>query len=395
MHLKHVISWAGLSTVLALGFLPSAALQPPQRQLPQTVKWRIVKSPDQGPQPGANTFLAAADLSPTDAWAVGMRPLTTGFQTATLAEHWDGTRWMIVATPRVFQPTAQLNSATTDPQGDVWVAGYSDNPSCLCGHTIVEQWNGQSWSRIASPNPGVADYIDGITATSSTDVWVAGQEWITQGSFVPLIMHYDGQHWTIENTSRYAGGALFATFASGPNDAWAIGNIGVVGNNAVLALHWNGSFWQQVTFPSEQGGYIIIRGISGVAGDDLWTAGFAVTNDQSQYSALTFHWDGNSWTQVYLPNLTQPSYFVGVKAIASNDVWAVGQGVVQPNNNNVQNVTYHWDGSNWSNVANPDNLQESIFNGIAASSSTDIWAVGTGSTQMPSHAGTFTMHYGP
>lgn len=395
MRVKHILSWTALATAVAFTFLPSAASQFSQFYVRETVKWRIVKSPDQGPQPNANTFLAAADVSPTDAWAVGMRPLTTGFQTGTFAEHWDGTRWSIVATPRVSQPTAQLNSAATDPQGDVWAAGYSDNPSCLCGKTIVEHWTGLAWTRITSPNPGVADYINGITATSPSDIWVVGQEWISQSSFVPLIMHYDGQHWAVVNTSQYVGGAFFAVSALASNDAWAMGNIGVVGQNAVLALHWNGSSWQRVTFPPEQGGYIIIRGISGVASGDVWAAGFAVTNDQSYYYARAFHWDGNAWSSVNLPNLTQPSYFVGIKAVASNDVWAVGQGVVQPNNNNVQNVTYHWDGLSWSNFANPDNLQESVFNGIAGSSSTDLWVVGTGSTQTPPHVGTFTMHYSP
>lgn len=395
MRTKHLFSWAGLAAALAFGFLPSAASQAPHLYVRQTVKWRIVKSPDQGPQPNANTFLAAADLSPTDAWAMGTRPVTTGFQTGTLAEHWDGTRWSIIATPKVSQPTARLNSAATDPQGDVWAAGYSDNPSCLCGKTIVEHWTGLSWSRITSPNPGVADYINGMTATSASDVWVVGQEWTSQNSFVPLIMHYDGQHWNIVNTSQYTGTALFSVFASASNDAWALGNIGVVGENVVLALHWNGSSWQRTTFPMEQGGYYIIRGISGVASDDLWAAGFLVYNQQSSYLARTFHWDGNSWSRVDVANLSQPSYFVGIKAIASNDVWAIGQGVVLPNDNNVQNITYHWNGSGWSNVANPDNLQEAIFNGIAASSSTDIWVVGTGSTQTPAHVGTFTMHYSP
>ncbi|HLZ09467.1 MAG TPA: hypothetical protein VKT80_12810, partial [Chloroflexota bacterium] len=344
------LSWGCLAFTLAFSVVPSAASQPAQSQ---TIKWRIVKSPDHGPQPAANTLLAAADLSPIDAWAFGSQPLTTGFQIGTLAEHWNGTLWSVVATPRVSQPTAQLDSATTDPQGGVWAAGYSDDPSCLCGKTVVERWTGQGWSRIASPNPAVADYIDGITAASSTDVWVTGQEWTTQNSFVPLIMHYDGQRWTVTNTSAYPGGNLFTIFASASNDVWAIGNIGVVGQNEVLSLHWNGSTWQRVSFPMEQGGYYIIRGISGVAGDDLWAAGFLVYNQQSFFLARAFHWDGNSWSRVDVANLSQPSYFVGIKAIASDNVWAIGQGVVLPNDNNVQNITYHWNGSSWSNVANP------------------------------------------
>ena len=392
MRFNSLLTWALLAFTLGFCVLPSAASLPPQ---PQTIRWRIVKSPDRGPQPAGNTLLAAADLSPIDSWAVGSQPLTTGFQTGTIAEHWDGTRWSVVATPKVSQPTAQLDSAATDPQGNVWAAGFSDDPSCLCGETIVERWTGQAWSRIATPNPGVADYINGITATSASDVWVVGQEWTSLSSIVPLVMHYDGTRWTVVNTSQFAGAALYTVSAVASNDAWALGNIGVVGQNAVLALHWNGSTWQRVIFPAEQGGYYIIRGVSGVASGDLWAAGFFVYNQQSSYLARSFHWNGTSWSRVDVANLTQPSYFVGIKAVASNDVWAVGQGVVLPDINNVQNITYHWNGSSWSNVGNPDNIQEAIFNGIAASSSTDIWVVGHGSTQTPMRMGTFTMRYGP
>lgn len=391
MRINKSLILATLLFGLAVLVVPSGT--PPASALSQLLKWRIVNSPSGGPQPSKNQFLAVADLSSTNAWAVGTRAVSVNFPTATLAEHWDGMRWSVVSTPKAFQPTAQLNALATDAQSDVFAAGFSDDPSCLCGKTLVERWTGQSWVRIPSPNPNVADYIDGIAAPSPSDVWVVGQRWITQQSFEPLIMHFDGQRWKTVDTSQLVGGNLLTIFASASNDVWAIGDFGPIGQNSVLALHFNGTSWQQAAFPPNQADYTIIRGLSGTGSDDVWAAGFESTG--GSMSALMYHWNGTAWARIDIANLTQPSYFVGVKAIAPDDVWAVGQGVVQPNNNNIQNITYHLDDSGWSNVPNPDDLQETAYTGIAASSSQDIWAVGYGTTQTPPHRGTFAMHYAP
>jgi len=68
MRIKSLLISAGLAAALVVSILPSAASKLPQSQ---TVKWRIVRSPDRGPQPAGNTLLAVADVSSTDAWAVG------------------------------------------------------------------------------------------------------------------------------------------------------------------------------------------------------------------------------------------------------------------------------------------------------------------------------------
>jgi hypothetical protein len=41
--------------------------------------------------------------------------------------------------------------------------------------TIIEQWNGTSWSIVSSPNPGSGNNILGaVAATSANDVWAVG-----------------------------------------------------------------------------------------------------------------------------------------------------------------------------------------------------------------------------
>ena len=305
--------------------------------------WKVIESPNGGTQAGGNVLFATVALSPTDAWAVGAEPNPSQYLTSTLAEHWNGVQWSIIPTPPISAPTVQLNSIAALNSSDVWAAGYSDNPSCLCGQTVVERWNGSSWTRLASPNPGVADYLTGIAATSASDVWAAGYEWTSRTNFVPLLLHYNGSSWSPSNLSRLQFGQLFSVFAVATNDVWAVGWIGAIPNTGGLVLHWNGTTWTRVQFPTESGGWIALKSISGVAANDIWAVGsynfFNITGGQAS-SARSYHWDGSRWSSVTV-GLGGYSYLASVAAGATDDVWAAGEGTVGSSLNESY-VTLHW-----------------------------------------------------
>ncbi|SRR5712691_11107086 len=332
-------------------------------------------------------FLPRAALSSTDAWAVGAEPNSSQFLTAPLAEHWDGTQLSIIPTPSISAPTVQLNSITALNSSEVWAAGFSDNPNCLCGQTVVEHWNGSSWTRLTTPNPGVADYLTGVTAISATDIWAVGYEWISNFTELPLILHYNGTTWKTFNTSQLQFGLLSSVFARATNDVWALGWTGLEPNVKALALHWNGTAWSRVAFPTESGGSIVLKSVSGVATNDVWAVGsyqFFGLNGNLSLSARSYHWNGSRWTPVTV-GLSGYSFLGSVAAIATDDVWAVGEGLVFPQPNEFQ-VTYHWDGTKWSNVTNPE---QGVLNSISASSTSDAWAVGDGFAT----PGTYTLHF--
>jgi hypothetical protein len=354
---------------------------------PAVGSWQVVPSPNGGKQADGNVFLATAALSSTDVWAIGAEPNPSQFLTATLAEHWDGVRWSIVPTPAISAPTVQLNSIAAVNSGNVWAAGYSDNPNCLCGQTIVEHWNGSRWTRLTTPNPGVADYLTGIAATSATDVWVVGYEWISNFVEFPLLLHYDGRTWRIFNTSRLQFGQLSSVFARSTNDVWAVGWTGQTPKVKALALHWNGRFWKRAAFPTESGGWIVLKNVFGVAGNDVWAVGSYQFSDINGLSlrARSYHWNGSVWSPVTV-GLSGYSYLDSITAKATDDVWAVGEGIVFPSLNELQ-VTFHWNGSVWSNVSNPN---QGVLYGVSASSSSDVWAVGAGFVS----PGTYTIRYG-
>lgn len=168
--------------------------------------------------------------------------------------------------------------------------------------------------------------------------------------------------------------------SSNAYDAWSspVGGAGPSSSGPV------GS-WKVVPSPSVQSGSpdIIVdnslQAIEAIAPDDVWAVGFANNPNGPQYSiqTLALHWEGSGWSIVPTPNApTDWNHLYGVAAASSTDVWAVGTS---------QDVAYvplrtliqHWDGTEWSIVPSPS--PGTVFNelrAVAAVSADDAWAVG-------------------
>src|SRR5205823_59230 len=104
-----------------------------------------------------------------------------------------------------------------------------------------------------------------------------------------------------------------------PNDVWvlesgALRTLDVPGNRwAVVSdnhvWRWNGAGW------SRQSSLAYASSLAVIGPSDVWVG--ATTAD---YHALSFHWDGASWT-------SHPSQEIGfvssLASVASNEVWAL------------------------------------------------------------------------
>jgi hypothetical protein len=81
----------------------------------------------------------------------------------------------------------------------------------------------------------------------------------------------------------------------------------------------------------------------------------------------------HSGSQMAFPPAADPrggGTFQGIAAISATDIWAVGSGL--------GTLTDHWNGTKWSLVKSPSpGLEYNSLNGVAAISSNDAWAVGS------------------
>ncbi len=328
--------------------------------------WKIVSSPNVGTGTYGNQLNAVAVISANDAWAVGFSPHPSGtplYLRQTLIEHWDGSSWSVAPSPNPAGKTyVVLNGVAAISANDVWAVGHSGDPGSIPFQTLTEHWNGSSWSIIPSPSPGTynGNVLTAAAAISTNDVWAIG--WYQSGQTGQeggaLTMHWNGTSWTVvPNTCR---ATLRAIMAISTNDVWAVGD--------QVILHWNGTNWSSVSFPLPPGdSFSVFKGISSVSANDIWAVGYSqyAYFYGYRYSPLTYHWNGTSWSQV--PNAGNvDEYLHAVAAIAANDVWTVGD----------NGQTQHWNGANWSRVAAPYPGLGGRFNGLAAASARDIWAVG-------------------
>jgi hypothetical protein len=165
--------WDGTSRVLALdgpawtrAFPPTAALGSPQAidaSSPSDI-WLVGNEGDGGlllhgggtswsrteqpPNLEDLQLYGVADISPTDAWAVGSIEPGNRTQTATL--HWDGAAWDTVPSPDPGGESSHLWDAAATGATDVWAvgdyAGLNPDGTSYGPRTLILHWDGTSWT---------------------------------------------------------------------------------------------------------------------------------------------------------------------------------------------------------------------------------------------------------
>jgi hypothetical protein len=340
--------------------------------------WSPVYTPT--PPAGIDSLWSVSAVSATDIWAVGSTYSYIGAQQLdqALIEHWDGTKWSIVTGAHPTVHGDRLNGVSALSTNDVWAVGYYANTT---NHqTFIEHWNGSTWSQITSPSPGGSgnnNDLNGVDAASANDMWAVGS-YFNGTANQTLILHWDGTA-LLPVTSPSPGFLEGVTVVpgSGGNDAWAVGYYRdpVSSHYASLLERWNGSAWSVVSAPDVQGADNQPQSIFALSANDVGAVGFTYAS-ASPSQNLALHWNGTAWSIV--PVAQQGPYsneLTGVTGTASNDVYAVGD--YRDASAQERGLIEHWNGSAWSVVPGVQAPGlDSLFAGVTAVSSSDVWAVG-------------------
>jgi len=290
-------------------------------------------------------------LSPCDIWATGVPGVNTQAATVTDLLHWNGAAWTLHTSDTVPASLLPLPSITATSASDVWVAGSAlidVNPEGLGdAQTLIAHWNGRALSRVTSPDPGAlpgVNLLSGVSATARNNAWAVG---------------------------------FYSVFDSSDDTS----------KTYPLAEHWNGSAWTWVpaAIPQTYGHpspYAALSAVQARCGCAPW----AVGNYDAQVSAsggyrivtLTERWTGGTWRVAASPNLAGDNQLTAVSADSSNDAWAVGH----HDGNASQTLAEHWNGHAWKIMPSPspgrfDGKPDGTLNGVAAVSPRDAWAVGS------------------
>src|SRR5439155_411201 len=103
-----------------------------------------------------------------------------------------GASWTVVTSAN-SSPVENNNlaSVTCASTANCWAVGYSS--SQVNGTlTVIEHFDGTSWSIVNSPNPSPAKYNVplGVTCQSATDCWAVGYYFNVNGVYQNIIEHY-------------------------------------------------------------------------------------------------------------------------------------------------------------------------------------------------------------
>jgi hypothetical protein len=254
---------------------------------------------------------------------------------------------------------------------DVWAVGQMLKPRIL-------HWNGAWWHEAPQDNP-IQDGLFDVKAIAADDAWAAGYQ---NSGIDPLTMHWDGERWSVVLTPAPASSPiLYGLDATASDDVWAVGS---------FALHWDGTHWTEVETADTGAISEVFYGISAVAPDDVWAVGYQLL-ESGDSDSLIEHWDGTAWTVVEaaLPPVGEVSVLFEVSALSPTDAWAVGwYGDPFPSRPMVQ----HWDGMSWSLMQTPSYPGGATLLGVEVIASDDAWAVG-GFATLEGNARPITLHW--
>jgi hypothetical protein len=130
------------------------------------------------------------------------------------------------------------------------------------------------------------------------------------------------------------------------NDVYAVGR-GPQGILDGIMLHYDGSSWNKVpNTPSVIGVYGgHYQAIWGTGPSDIYILGYnGDETDANKRQNVVFHWNGVNWTDLNLPSVlprTWPSDIWGY----GNELWVIG-GIIE-DNYDARGVLYHFDGNAW------------------------------------------------
>jgi hypothetical protein len=380
--------------------------------------------------------------SSTDCFAVGsVSGDTSGL---TLIEHWDGTSWSIVGSPVVDgADDPALREVSCTSESSCFAVGFAF-PADGAESTLIEAWDGASWSIVASPNVSgaAANFLLGVSCSTNTSCFAVGSVNLTpSGPARGLIERWDGTSWSSSGGPSVDSSlsAFRGVTCSSSTNCFAVGD-GVI-------QHWNGSSWSSTAFPAVAltpsnanlagvscatatkcfgvGQYTNAAGkvvtlIERPAGA-TWsviaspsragasesslasvacptaTACFAVGRAGSggAYQTLIERWNGSAWSIMASPNVVRavkgltPNSLTGVSCSSATNCFAVGYSIYF----SYRTVVEHWDGKKWSIVASPNvstsKTAESVLNAVSCVSATNCVAVGRSASTISNQPGTY------
>jgi hypothetical protein len=238
------------------------------------------------------------------------------------------------------------------------------------------------WQLVTAANPSSTNAsLYGVDGDAPSDIWSVGGYQQPSSSFRTLAERWNGSAWSLVQTPNVGTGDndLVAVAPLSSNDAWAVGisNPTPTAQTRTLIQHWDGTAWKVVTSRSP-GQLSALSDVKAVAPNDIWAVGFYY-NLAGNQQTLVEHWNGKAWRVVTSPS-PGASYngLSKLAVVSSKTIWAVGS-TSNDGGNTSQTLVERWNGKTWQVVPSL-NGPHALYSGlgaVVAIDADDVWAVGS------------------
>ena len=216
--------------------------------------WSVQPTPDPAGTSNSTLVGVACSVS-TSCIAVGSYTKTPSGHPFTLAESWNGIAWSIVTTPNppANRGASLLSVACSSGSACTAVGNWFNSSNTEV--TLAERWSGTAWSIQTTLNPTThLSELFGVACSSATSCMAVGSDINTSILQVTLVERWNGSTWSVLAPPGIAGSqgaALQAISCATVKGCNAVGdNINGAGVEVTLAEKWNGTAWSVKATPN-------------------------------------------------------------------------------------------------------------------------------------------------
>ena len=356
-----------------------------------STSWSVVASPNVS-NGESDQLSGVSCVTAANCVAVGSAG-GSGFLT-TLVETWNGSAWSVTPSPNPTGRDGTLSGVSCPTKTDCVAVGAVDPYGAGIG-TLIETWNGTTWSITPSPNTGNGSSLAAVSCKRADSCVAVGSSYYNIdytnvfggqsvfGVYQTLVATWDGTAWSIipspNPTTSPNGAYLNGVTCRTVKYCVAVG----ASNNATpppsnpayqsLVEIWNGKSWSVVPSPNKASSagpdYTVLQTVSCPSVSSCFAAG--VTGNVSYGAARTLveAWNGMTWSITPSPNQgTNNNGFQGVACGKANSCVAVGEYENYAlNPPQYSTLIETWNGSTWSITPrpNPNSYDNQLSGGVS------------------------------
>jgi len=345
--------WAGFAGAAVIGLalvpLPAAAAAAPAGQT-----WAIQPSPNQ-PGAGASALSGVSCLAGGSCMAVGtyFKGVNSQFP---LAMRRSGAKWLLTPVPLIAGVKIGLLSGVSCATTSLCAAvGYTrSTPGNPNTRALVEQWNGTSWARAATPAL-TGDSLAAVSCPARAFCLAVGSFGAVRAS--PLAEMWNGKTWRqLAAPSLHApnGSAFTGVDCLAVNECEIVGSFGYgEGDQIVFAYSYNGKSWIRQKQANRGFEGFVFNADTSVSCTRLtactsvgfWQPGWTLGQAE--------RWDGTSWQRQHLPKEVSGS-LLGVACTAQAACTGVGESSKNLSGTPMSTMALTWNGTSWQREVTPN-----------------------------------------